>query len=328
MRRLHTRVRANFFLQPSSLMISESDIQSFVDAPRISVGDIDGDGRADVASSTRHMIDIFLQKPDGSFDREPSQTLALNRITFEDHIRGSGTVRTAAQDIDRDGLADLILSETKGGVMNASFDTYIYFNRGSGWKLDAPDYGFETAKVLGADQLIDIDGDGRLDLMRIGVPISVLELIEIFLTEALDAHLAVYGLEKPAQVPATPREDRAWFDVKIGVPLDFQTSRPKGFIPTVEYDFNGDGFRDFIMSADGTKLEIFVGSREHGYSNRSARQELDTEGQIRPGDLNRDGLTDLVLFNTRRDNQPVRLLVNLGRLPGTVVRPTLSAQPE
>jgi hypothetical protein len=207
--------------------------------------------------------------------------------------------------------------------MDAGYNSYIFFNRGSGWDVDKPDYAFESPEVLGAGQLIDIDGDGKLELLRIGVPINILELIEIFLTEEIDANLAVYRLDRPASVPAAPMGGDAWFEVKLGVALDFDTSRPAGFIPTVEHDFNGDGFRDYISSTDGTKLEIFVGDPKKGYKSRSARQKIATEGQIRPGDVNGDGLTDLVLFNTRRDNQPVMLLTNRGVLPGTVVTPAL-----
>jgi hypothetical protein len=309
-------------------MVSESDIQIFLDAPRISVGDINGDGRPDILASTRHQLLLFFQTSDGGFDRAPSQVMDLGRISFEDHIRGSGAVRTTARDIDADGLADLVVSETLGGLMNAGFNTYIYFNRGTGWDLDKPDYAFQSPKSLGADQLIDVDGDGKLELMRIRVAISVFELIEIFLQEAIDAHLGVYGLERPASALTTPRTDAPWFEVKLDIPLDFETSRPAGFIPTVEYDFNGDGFRDYISSTDGTKLEVYVGDRAEGYRSRSARQKLATEGQIKSGDLNGDGLTDLVLFNTRRDNQPIRLLRNRGLLPGTVVEASLSAQPD
>jgi hypothetical protein len=135
-------------------------------------------------------------------------------------------------------------------------------------------------------------------------------------------------LDRPERVLATPRSEDPWFDVKFSVPLDFETSRPAGFVPSAEHDFNGDGFRDYISSTDGTKLVVFVGDREDGYPKRSARQKIPTEGQIRVGDLDGDGLTDLVLFNTRRDNQPLRLLRNLGELPGTVVRPSMSATPE
>jgi hypothetical protein len=309
-------------------MLSESDIQIFLDAPRISVGDVNGDGRSDVVSSMRHQLLLFHQQEDGSFDHEPSGVVELGRITFEDHIRGSGAVRSAAQDIDRDGLADLIVSETKGGVMNASFNTYIYFNRGSGWDLDNADYAFESPKMLGADQLIDIDADGRLELVRIGIPLNVLELVEIFITEAIDANLKVYGIERPPERPEAPLASRARFEVKLDIPLDFETSRTAGFVPTVDYDFNGDGVRDYISSTDGKRLELFVGDPKKGYPSRSARQTIPTEGQIRPGDLNGDGLTDLVLFNSRRDNQPVRLLTNRGQLPGTVAKTRLDAQPE
>ena len=118
------------------------------------------------------------------------------------------------------------------------------------------------------------------------------------------------------------------FELKIDLPLDFETSRPVGFVPTVEYDFNGDGVRDYITSGNGKRLDVFVGDPVQGFPSRSARQTIGTEGQIRPGDLNGDGLTDLVLFNSRRDNQPVRLLTNRGGLPGTRVKSVIEAQPE
>jgi hypothetical protein len=208
--------------------------------------------------------------------------------------------------------------------MDASSDTYIHFNRGSGWDLDKPDFAFESKATLGADQLIDIDGNGKLELLRVGIPINVLELIEIFLTEALDARLSVYPLERAAEAPAEPAKPDSWFDIKLGIPLDFDTSRPAGFIPTVRYDFNGDGFRDYITSSNGTRLELYLGSRKGGYRKRAARQKISTEGQLGVGDLNGDGLTDLLIFNSRRADQPIYLLTNRGRLPGT--RPSMSAQ--
>ena len=329
--RVASGVRANFFVESSGLIISESDIQVFLDAPRISVGDVNGDGRADIVASQRHQLLLFYQNAAGGFARLPSQTIELGRISVEDHIRGSGAVRTKAEDIDRDGLADLIISQTLGGVMDAGFHTYIHFNRGHGWNLDKPDYAFEASKVMGADSLIDLDGDGRLELLHAGVTISILELIEIFLTEAIDANLQIYRLERSANAPAElaePGSGDPWFKVKFDIPLDFETSRSAGFIPTLEHDFNGDGFRDYIASTNGSRLEIFVGSSEKGYPKRSARQKIATEGQIRAGDLNGDGLTDLVLFNTRRNDQPLKILTNAGILPGTVVATETPAQAE
>jgi hypothetical protein len=322
--RIESGSRANYFLEPTGLMLSESDIQIFLDAPRISIGDCNGDGRIDILASKRHEMLLFHGRSDGSFPRKPSRRIKLSRVTIEDHIRGTGAVRTAAKDIDGDGLADLIISETGGGVMDASSDTYIHFNRGSGWDLDKPDFAFESKSTLGADQLIDVDGDGKLELLRVGIPINVLELIEIFLTEAIDAKLSVYPLERAAEAPAAPAKPDSWFKIKLGIPLDFDTSRPAGFIPTVRHDFNGDGFRDYITSNDGTRLEVYVGSRKGGYRKRSARQKVSTEGQLGVGDLNGDGLTDLLIFNSRRVDEPLYLLTNRGTLPGT--KPRISAQ--
>ncbi|MEE2675221.1 MAG: VCBS repeat-containing protein [Myxococcota bacterium] len=326
--RVASGVRANFFVESSGLIISESDIQVFLDAPRISVGDVNGDGRADIVASQRHHLLLFYQNSAGGFARLPSQTIELGRVSMEDHIRGSGAVRTKAEDIDRDGLADLIISQTTGGVMDAGFDTYIHFNRGQGWDLDKPDYAFEDSKLMGADALIDVDGDGRLELLHAGIAITILELIEIFLTEAIDANLRIFRLERPASAPAKPGSGDAWFEVKFDISLDFETSRTAGFIPSLEHDFNGDGFRDYIASTDGSRIEIFVGSPDKGYPKRSARQEIVSEGQIRAGDLNGDGLTDLVLFNTRRNDQSLKILTNAGILPGTVVATEPPARPE
>ena len=229
-------------------------------------------------------------------------------------------VAVVSRDIDADGLADLILSETQGGVMDAGSNTYIYFNRGSGWDLTKPDYAWETSGSLGTDMLADLDGKPGLELMRIEVPMTVLEMIEIFLQEAIDANLSVYGLKRPQFPPAAPLESEPWIEVKLGIELDFETSRTAGFVPTLEFDLNGDGFMDYISSTNGTRIEVYVGSREGGYKKRSARQSVPTEGQLRGGDLNGDGLTDLVIFNTRRENEPVRLLTNRGTLPGTPQR--------
>jgi hypothetical protein len=162
--------------------------------------------------------------------------------------------------------------------------------------------------------------------VRIGIPVSILEVVEIFVQSAIDAFLNAYRLEPLPPGAATAAMPEPWFRTKLGVDLDFETSRPRGFIPTIDFDLNGDGFRDYLSAADGQKIEVFLGSSERGFQ-RAAVQEMSTEGQIRPGDLNGDGLTDLVLFNTRRLDEPVKLLTNLGRLPDTPTRAVLDPAP-
>jgi hypothetical protein len=224
--RIRGGVRANYFIQPPGPFLTESDIQAFVDSPRISVGDVDGDGRADIVASTRHELRLFFQRADGSYGRDADRRIALERVSMEDHIRGSGSVRSAARDIDGDGLLDLLLSLTKGSVMSSSSNSYVYLNHGSGWKLDTPDASFESAETVSADQLIDLDGDGRLELVRMGIKISVLELVEIFVQRALDAWLTAYALVPEAGVSKPDSgSPQPMFTKKVAVQLDFETSR-------------------------------------------------------------------------------------------------------
>jgi hypothetical protein len=322
--RIESGGRANYFIQPPGPMLAESDVQIFLDAARISIGNINGDAYPDILASGRHDLRFFFGREDGSYPREADELVSLGRISVQDHIRGSGSARTVARDIDGDGLADLLVSLTIGGVMNASSNTYIHFNRGTGWDLEHPDVAFETENALSADQLIDIDGDGRLEIVRIGIPISILELIEVFLSSALDASLKAYRVEgnggnEKVQKPSP------WFETKLDVDIDFETSRTAGFIPTIDFDVNGDGFHDYLSAADGTKVEIYLGSGKRGFRRRAAEQEIPSEGQLRSGDLDGNGLADFVLFNTRRDHEPIRLLTNRGVLPGTP--PSISKSP-
>jgi len=305
--------RANYFLRAPGPVLAESDIQVFYDAPRLAFGDIDGDGRPDTFSATRHELRVFLQKEDGSFASAPDRRLPLRMVDEEDHIRGSGSVRSEAVDIDGDGLLDLAISRIAGGITDATSSTSIFFNRGGVWNLEAPDTFFQSEHGASADQLLDVDGDGKLELLQVWIPISVLEIVEVFLTRALDAHMELYMIGDGGR----KFESDARFERKIDISLDFDTGRSKGFLPTIDHDLNGDGAKDLLLSRNGDGIEIFLGGEKSDYDKRAARQDVNSEGRARSGDLEGDGLVDLVIYNPRRVDEAVRLLRNQGVLPGS-----------
>ena len=148
--KLDVGARANYFVQqrPGPLLV-DSDVQLLLDVPRISVGDVDGDGKADVVSSRRHDVRVFLQREGAAFPEQADKTYKLALVSEQDFIRGSGAVRSEARDISGDGLLDLMVSHLSGGITDAKSDTRIYLNHGGGWKLDQPDFVVPTQRRLG-----------------------------------------------------------------------------------------------------------------------------------------------------------------------------------
>ncbi len=307
--------RANYFVQPrpGPLMV-ESDIQLFLDVPRLSVGDVNGDGSPDIVSSGRHEIRVFLRRADGSFASVADRSLPLGRVSALDHARTMGVVRVSAADLDGDERLDVLISHLSGGLQNARFTTSVHLNRGGEWNLDEPDQVFES-KGWGTDELVDLDGDGRLELVRVVFPLGIFELIEALVTRSLDAQVAVYRATEQMGFAVDP-----WLKLKLGLPLSFERGRPRGFVPNVQADLNGDGYRDLLTSSSGRRIEVYLGGSPDAYRERVARQALDTDGRIRFGDLEGDGMADFVLYNPRDLDAELRLVRNLGVLPGSLPR--------
>ena len=311
--RLEVPRRANYFITPHSGLVSiESDLQVFVDSSKLSVGDVDGDGRADVVLSTRHELWVYLRREDGSLPTAPDRKLALHLLTPRDHIRGSGGVASMAKDIDGDEKLDLLVSHVAGNFSSASSATYVHMNRDGGWNLEEPDQVFRSKASLDTNALLDLDGDGRAELMCIKLRFSLLEVVEFLLTRDIDIQVSVRRYH-----PDRGFEEEPWVQTQIELPVNFDTFRLAGFVPAADVDLNADGFPDLVRSGGGDAIEISLGGGEHPFARQGYRQEMSTAGVIRFGDLDGDGLLDFALFDPHNFNVPVRVGRNRGRLPGS-----------
>lgn len=316
---LDVGARANYFIPPRpGPLISESEIEIYFDHPRLDLGDVDGDGRTDLLASNRHELRVFLQREDGSFVGAPDRVIALSRLSLEDHIRSSGSVRLMFHDFDDDGRIDLLLCVSTGSIFGGTTELTLHHNTGGSWNLDAPDQRFETERGITTHDLIDLDGDGRAELVSVRIPTGVLEVVEVLVTRAIDALVTVYKRGKD-----TPFDPKPWITSKQDVGISFETLRATGFIPNSQADVNGDGRRDLLGSGDGDRLELRLGDAEHGFARRTTRQELDTGGRIRFGDLDGNASADFVIYDQRRPGTPLRVGTSLlgeaapQLLPGT-----------
>lgn len=312
--------RANYFVTPrTGLLALESDLQIFADSPKLAVGDVDGDGRADVVSSTRHEIRVFLRGADGSFPEKPDRALPLRLVTARDHIRGSGGVTTVARDLDADGRLDLLVSHVSGSMADATTHTYVHLNRDGTWNLGKPDQVMIAEGIIRSNTVVDIDGDGRSELAQVSLKFSVFELIELLVSRELDLELALFRFEGEKGFG-----DKPWVRKKLSLPFAFDTFRLAGFVPVANVDLNGDGLLDFVSSGGGKAFEVFAGDPQKPFAKRSARQKMSTAGVVRFAEYDGDGLLDFLIFDPHNFDVPVQVGRNLGALPGTApgLRPT------
>lgn len=119
--------RANYFVVPQAGPFSMgSDIQLFLDVPKLDVGDVNGDGIVDIVAATRHEIRVYLRNDDGTFPRRADSAIPLHMISEQDHIRGSGGVISTFRDIDGDERLDLMIAHVEGSFTATVTSTYIF----------------------------------------------------------------------------------------------------------------------------------------------------------------------------------------------------------
>ena len=308
--RLEISGRANYYMPPRpGPLVSGSEIEVHFDYPRLNAGDVDGDGRVDLVATDRHEIQVFTQRDDGSFPRHADQTVAVGWVSERDHIRSSGNLAIDLQDFNSDGRADLLISQTRGGLFKAQSENRIHLNRKGSWDLESPDQVFTNKDGMATVQVLDLDGDGTAELIDGRIPMGAFQLIEMLVTKDIDTEIAVYRLQDGGMFDKTP-----WFTRSLEIAFNFDTNRPLGFFPDYKADLNGDGHKDLLTSGKGDEIEVYLGGLDH-YRSRSVRQKTDSGGRLRFGDLDGNGLTDLLIYDPLRPDSPIRIGVNRDVLP-------------
>jgi hypothetical protein len=162
--------------------------------------------------------------------------------------------------MDRDGIADLVTTNRGFSIHNFMHDLSVWFGTGDGMFDPGPFYGIATGPY--SLLLTDFDHDDAPDVVTWGNRTSLLFGIgNGELTEE-------YRLEA---------DGRAAF--------------------AAAGDFDGDGNQDVVMSANRVELFFGDGSGEFEAGEPVSLAGLQPEN-IETGDLNRDGLDDIVISHS------------------------------
>lgn len=265
--------------------------------PLLSFGDMNGDGRPDISYYRDEGVGVFAQDEKGSFKPLENRDLTVDRkkrrptrlIQFEFPPR--------LEDFNGDGLVDVaVIYPSKGRVA-------IYYGRAGRTDFTVPDQVMEVADGWSSGVYLErLSGGARADLV-VGIirKFGLTGGIDAFLSGKVNLELHGYAMQENG----TYTRDRVQ-ELKFRIPYTFHVTRDSMnldlvFRPNFKGDFNKDGLRDMLLTADEKTLNVYAGVRGKLISEEPSGTipmnpppgTSSTEPFV--FDFNGDGVSDLVL---------------------------------
>ncbi len=266
------------------------------EGPKAIFGDVNGDGLEDVflGGAKGFAAQLFIQRPDGSFKLSNQEVFQNDRISEDTH--------GVFHDFNGDGFVDLIVTSggNESGFGAMELADRLYLNDGKGNFTKNENSGLSAFKNSSAVvQLIDIDGDGIMDVF---VGSRVIPFL-------YGVNASSVLLRNDGKGNFTDVTDRYAPELKeIGMVTD-----------AVVVDYDGDGKADLILVGEWMAPTFFknTGSGLEWISMPEMDAYKGWYQSIATGDFNGDGQFDFVLgnhgMNTRFKTsleEPVRMFVN------------------
>lgn len=325
------------------------------------IGDVNGDGLADVAVGARSTAGgsgkvyvVFGKTTSGKVTLSKLIDEGAGFVIYGSDGEGAGASVSAAGDVNGDGLPDLILGAPNGASFgNSSGSAYVVFgkNTTSSVQLEAVALGtggfaihgaktndFAGTSVRGAG---DVNGDGLADVV-VGAFGS-------------DPHGALSGetfvvfgraAGKPTNLVEVSQGLGGGFAIRGEAATDFSGSAVAG-----AGDVNGDGLADVIIGAYGSDVQGDTSGRAYVVFGKTSVTPVDLSavamgqggfaidgekasdqagGAVSgAGDMNGDGLADVIVASARIDavgEDSGRAYVVWGKKDGQTVKLSSLAQ--
>jgi hypothetical protein len=263
----------------------------------------DVDNAMDVGESSRILHRLPLHKP-FEFAPQSLKGVAFLSAQYIDYAYGDNWSRharyripnnsqekwatdTRMEDIDGNGLPDLVVAQTHGTV-NLKVLTQVYLAKEPFTFSDTPDATFNVSGALTSPLVRDVDGDGRSDLLFIKVPFGVKMFVSYFVSQKLTVQIEAH-LSKEGGFNGEP-------DLRASLTVDAPENRKR--VAYTMGDFNGDKRIDVAFGSGEGQLVVHSGEADRLISSRPT-QTLDVPsiGEARPYKLNEGDAEDIVLFH-------------------------------
>ncbi len=313
---VHSPQFFNPIFSPSKAIITTSDIAAKLDfstgtSPRsIAIGDIDGDGKSDLAIANTNSKTVSIYRNTGKID-------TVNFATKVDFTTLWSPLSVAIGDIDGDGKADLVIANAGSDIVS------IFRNTSSSGIINfASKVDFITGSLPYSVVIGDINGDGKPDLALTNYnsnTVSVLRNTGLkgsisfatkvdFATGSNPCSVAIGDIDgdgKPDLAIANTgniytvsvlRNTGSNNSVNFATKTDFTTGSNSKSIEIGDID--GDGKPDLAIGSNSVSiLRNTSSSGSISFATRVDFASVSTPYSLKIGDINGDGKPDLAIIN-------------------------------
>jgi len=282
--------------------------------PSLLMVDANGDTRSDLVAVTEDRARVFVRHDDRTYSTEPLIDHWFDVRTQQEKLEGISDVETQVEDLNNDGFADaIVVKQTSKGLTSFRGVVNVFWGGPDGFK-DVPDQVIISEGTASSRaSFIDVNGDGRKDLVLPSVKFSVAAVIRILITRSIKVSFNIFLLGEDGRLAERPTfKKEVKFKIDLSGASDEQAMDLKG-------DYNGDGRTDFVFATDRDELSVYTGEIDAGdrlFTKKPVTKvNADAFGQLQSPDLNGDGFSDMVIYYPQsRDKQGIiQVLLNNGR---------------
>jgi len=283
--------------------------------PELNLRDYDGDGLKDLIAIQKDVLYWYPHHEGNGF--------ATSFIKKDFDIRTEKekreelvNIKMMVEDLDGDGLADVLINKQKARGLSSLFSlvSIFYNRRGRGLPL-IPDQMIITEGTASVAMVIrDLNHDGKKDLILPSFQFGLGAILRYFFTKKIKVNFLVYLMGKDGRYPDRPDLEKA---IKFKIDLSGQSNLA---VIDPDGDYNGDGIEDLVFGTDEDELSIFLGIANRGgrikkiYEDKPAvRLKVNTLGYLITEDLSNRGRSDLILYYPRNPKRWHQIIVFLNR---------------